>query len=58
MMVWATGRTCAAHQLSYDHSNVVKPVLSDHVWAKKKWPLNRGGLLMEVEMYGILLGGL
>ena len=23
--------------------NTVKPVLSDHAWAKKKWSLNRGG---------------
>ena len=26
----------------------VKPVLSDHAWAKKKWSLKRGGLLIEV----------
>ena len=26
----------------------MKPVLSDHAWAKKKWSLNRGGLLIEV----------
>ena len=29
----------------------VKPVLSDHAWAKKKWSLNRGGLLIEVKMH-------
>ena len=26
----------------------VKPILSDHAWAKKKQSLNRGGLLIEV----------
>jgi hypothetical protein len=26
---------------------------TDHVWAKKKWSLNGGGLVIEVEMYGI-----
>ena len=25
----------------------VKPVLSDHVWALKKWSLNTGGLLIK-----------
>ena len=30
----------------------VKPVLSDHAWAKKRWSLNRGGLLIEVKMHG------
>ena len=29
----------------------VKYVLSDHAWAKKKWSLNRGGLLIEVKMH-------
>ena len=29
----------------------VKPVLSDHAWAKKKWSLNRGGLLIEVKIH-------
>jgi hypothetical protein len=33
----------------------MKPALSDHVWAKKKWSFNGGGLLIEVEVY---LGGL
>ena len=28
-------------------TGTVKPVLSDHAWAKKKWYLNRGGLLIE-----------
>ena len=32
-------------------SYTVKPVLSDHAWAKKKWSLNRGGLLIEVRMH-------
>ena len=32
-------------------SATVKPVLSDHAWAPKKWSLNRGGLLIEVKMY-------
>ena len=33
--------------------SIVKPVLSDHAsaWAKKKWSLNRGGLLIEVKMH-------
>ena len=26
----------------------VKPALSDNVWAKKRWSLNRGGLLIEM----------
>ena len=26
----------------------MKRVLSDHAWAKRKWSLNRGGLLIEV----------
>jgi hypothetical protein len=34
-------------------AGTVKPALSDHVWAKKKWSFNGGGLLIEVEMYGI-----
>jgi hypothetical protein len=35
----------------------VKPALSDNVWAKKKWSLNGGDLLIEVEMYGIATFG-
>ena len=31
------------------HIATVKPVLSDHAWAKK---VNRGGLLIEVKMHG------
>ena len=31
-------------------SSTVKPVLSDHAWAKKSG-LNRGGLLIEVKMH-------
>ena len=27
--------------------STVKPVLSDHVWALKKWSLNTGGLLIK-----------
>jgi hypothetical protein len=34
------------------HAHTVKPALSDHVWAKKNWSLNGGGLLIEVEMHG------
>ena len=34
------------------NSGTVKPVLSDHAWAKKKWSLNRGGLLIQVKMHG------
>ena len=30
--------------------NTVKPVLSDLVWAHKKWSLYEGGLLKEVKM--------
>ena len=39
--------------ISIKHSMIitVKPVLSDHAWAKKKWSLNRGGLLIEVQMH-------
>ena len=29
-------------------ANTVKPVLSDHAWAQKKWSLNTGGLLVQV----------
>ncbi len=29
---------------------VVKPALSDHVWAKKPWSLNTDGLLINVDM--------
>ena len=37
----------------------VKPVLSDHVWALKKWSLNTGGLLIKGSvLYGCLLGRL
>ena len=25
--------------------------ISDHAWAKKKWSLNRSGLLIEVKMH-------
>jgi hypothetical protein len=42
---------------SVPNSITVKPVLSDHVWAKKKWSLNGGGLFIEVEMYGIVTFG-
>ena len=37
--------------LKHVGSGTVKPVLSDHAWAKKK-SLNRGGLLIEVKMHG------
>ena len=37
--------------------HTVKPVLSDHVWALKKWSLNTGGLLIRGPvLYGCLLG--
>ena len=32
--------------------STMKPVLSDHGWAPKKWSLNRGGLLIEAKMHG------
>ena len=35
----------------------MKPVLSDHVWALKKWSLNTGGLLIKGPVLsGCLLG--
>ena len=40
------------HYFTLVMTSIVKSVLSDHAWAKKKWPLNRGGLLIEVKMYG------
>jgi hypothetical protein len=36
----------------------MKPSLSDHVWAEKKWPFYRGGLLIGVEIYGIATFGM
>jgi hypothetical protein len=32
--------------------NTVKPALSDHVWVKKKWSLNGGGLLVKYTLLG------
>ncbi len=37
--------------------NTVQPALSDHFWARKKWSLNRGGLLLEVKTHGITIVG-
>ena len=34
-----------------DINYTVKPVLSAHAWAKKKWSLNRGSLLIEVKIH-------
>jgi hypothetical protein len=42
------------HEHAHAIAITVKPALSDHVWAKKNlWSLNGGGLLIEVEMYGV-----
>jgi hypothetical protein len=45
-------KNCGVREYSYSET-----CSSDHVWAKKKWSLNEGGLLIEVEMYGIATVG-
>ena len=63
LLQWRHGLTMETHTLTMEtcpyngdtketHKDcTVKPVLSDHAWAKKKWSLNRGGLLIEVKMH-------
>ena len=49
---------CSCYDGYYPASNgfscigiiIVKLVLSDRVWALKKWPLNTGGLCIEVKI--------
>ena len=42
---------CIPEALQHTYNNTVIPVLNDHAWAKKKWSLKRGGLLIEVKMH-------
>ena len=35
--------------------HTAKPVYTDHVWATKKWSLNKGGLCIQVKIYALLV---